>query len=365
MSLDDMVSYDDGIDFSLLDNDPAPTDPIEPDPVDPQDPTDPQDPEPVDPITDPEPSDPEPEPTDPEPTEPTEPVEPIDTEDLNKYYEFLNEAGILKPSENFKFDGTAESLETAFAETKGNLQREAAMSIWDSLPDEYKPILQYAFSGGKNVEQFLNTYKNGNIDYENLDLEDVDNQKEVLYQVYKNTTNFSDDKIEKLISALEKQGSLEEEAVAGVVELRSVQEKMREELQEQARLQQVANLEKEKENRILLSSKIKESPLSSERKSRLETFLFTNTKEGDNKMDATINSIVQNKDHLIQLADLLLDYDPKTGFQIADRFSKIGKTNAINEFQNKLQEKFVAKSKSKGPVKNDTNIDWNLIFGSE
>lgn len=55
---------------------------------------------------------------------------------LKSYYSILTEQNLLYPDEDFEFDGTEESLQTALHQTKNNLSRAAQAALWQALPDK-------------------------------------------------------------------------------------------------------------------------------------------------------------------------------------------------------------------------------------
>lgn len=309
-------------------------------------------------------------PANPEPEPEPEPNKVVETpQGIKEYYDFLVENQMLEPNEDFTFDGTASSLSSALEQTKVNMQKAVAMGLWEQLPDDFKPLLQYGLSGGTNVQEFLKTYREGPIDVTNADLDDPETQDEILREYYKQTTSHSDDKIEKLISLLKDKGNVEytSEVYDAALELKDIQKSQREELTKQAILQKQENERRAKEERDELFSIIDDLELAPQRKSMIKSFIYANP-NSSSRMDSTIQSIINNKEHFAQLADLLLDYDPKVGFKIEDRFTKKGKTTALNDLEKRLSDKF-SDSKTKVSGANSTsdkpNFDWNIIFSQQ
>lgn len=94
--------------------------------------------------------------TEPDADEPDE--EDKDLEDdknpVKVYYQFLTESSLLEPNEDFKFDGTVESLKEAEKQTLQNRNANAYKALWTSLPDEFKGLLEYASNGGTDLKSF-------------------------------------------------------------------------------------------------------------------------------------------------------------------------------------------------------------------
>lgn len=335
---DDSADYSTGHDKNLvLPDAPSPDPEPNPDPVDDTsaeptpDPTPAPDPEPV--VAEVEPDDPEP-----------------DNTQIKAYYEFLVENNLLRPDEGFEFDDSPEKLEEAFVQTKENLRKEVAKQMFDALPEDFKPIIQYGFSGGKNVKEFLDTYLQAPPDVEDIDLNDIDNQRAVVREYYKHTTRLTPEKTEKLIDSLAERGDLESEAYDAAIALKDIQKTQKQALIEQATLQAEAQREAEIQTRNELLSTIDSAEfIPKDRKNKVKGFMFSET-NSQPKMDVMMNSIFSNKEHVVQLADLILDcYDPKKGFTLEDRFTKKATSKALNDFRSKMQDKFSdPKTKTKG-----------------
>lgn len=291
-------------------------------------------------------------------------------EGIKEYYDFLTENNLLAPNEDFTFDGTSKSLSEALEQTNINQQKAVAYSLWEQLPEDFKPLLQYGLSGGTNVKDFLDTYSRESIDVTTADLDDPQTQDELVREYYRQTTKHSDEKIEKLVSLLKAKGEVDytSEVYDIAVELKDIQKQNREELTRQAILQKQHNEAKLREERDELFNTIDNLDLAPQRKGMIKSFVYSNDNSSSSRMDATIQSIINNKEHFAQLADLLLDYDANKGFQIENRFTKKSKTNALNDLEKRLSEKF-SDSKSKVSGSHSTsgtdNFDWSAIFSQQ
>lgn len=100
-----------------------------------------------------------------------------------EYFEYLKSSGVLALPEDYEFDGTADGIEEALELTKKNLANGAYQNIWNSLPEDFKPLLDYALRGGKSLDEYINTFSNNSL--ENLDLSDIDNQRTIIEKYYK------------------------------------------------------------------------------------------------------------------------------------------------------------------------------------
>jgi len=130
---------------------------------------------------------------------------------IDGYYNFLKEYGVLDVPEDFKFEGTPESMEEAMEVTKRNMTAKVSQAIWEHLPDDFKPLLEYGLNGGKSLQEYLRAY-NTEVDLENIDLSEEVNQKAIIREYYKQTTPKNDEQIERMLTRLESMGGLDEEA---------------------------------------------------------------------------------------------------------------------------------------------------------
>ncbi len=372
--LEQIISFDDShLNYANPDQNfrpditPPPTDPnVDPPSTEPStEPTEePTPPEKIETPTDP-PGEPEPSPTPPVKAE--EPTED-EPDPIKNYYEFMVEQGLLLPNDGFEYKDSS-SIQEAFEQTKTNLRHTTAQAMFNQLPEDFKPILEYAFKGGKNVKDFLDTYSNASLDLSNLDLDNTENQRLAVREYYKNTTKFSDEKIEILIDALSQKDALEEEATDAVIKLKDIQASNKAALIEQAELQSKAEREAEEKTRQEILAAI-DATIPTERVNKVKGFIFSETNSMP-KMDYILNSIFTNKEHLAHFADFLMDsYDPSKGFTIEDRYAKKATSKALNDFDKMLQTKLTdPKSKMKtGSVissTKDQTPSLELLFSPE
>lgn len=260
---------------------------------------------------------------------------------FKSYYDLLNDTGLLFVNEDFEFDGTAEGLEQALLQTRENLPKEAYKAFWEKLPDEWKPALKYALSGGTDVAKYLQTFESKKLEDLNIE-ESIDDQKEVLKMFYKKTTKYDDSKINKFIDRLVAMGDLEEEAVQALEDLRGIEQEERLELAAQQEAANAAALKEWQDRRSALQSIIESSnSIEQERKGKVKAYLFNELKHGNNdsstQFDMTLRTIAQNPEHLVQLADLLLDsYDSKNGFNM-ERFTQKNASKVVKSVKQRLE----------------------------
>lgn len=271
----------------------------------------------------------------------------------------LKEYGIVNLPDDFNFDGTPEAFEKALELSKENLKEEAAKNLWETLPEDFKPLLQYALSGGKDLQSFIETYTQP--DYSNIDLSSPDNQRQVMYDYWALTSNYSPEKINRMIDALDKAGDLESEALETAQELQEIIEERKQKLIEEAALEEENQKKRIQEQTEKIVNIIDNLPnVEKARKSRLQSFMFTPVKyeEGySTGLNRTIQQITSNPEHFVQLADLLADYNPNKGFSF-ERIKAQVETQKNKNFKD-IIDKLESKSKIKGTPSKQIKEDFD------
>jgi polyhydroxyalkanoate synthesis regulator phasin len=162
-----------------------------------------------------------------------------------------------------------------------------------------------------------------------LDIFNKDNQIKIVQEHLKHTTKFSDEKINKLIQNLVSAGELEEEAYDALEELKELKE-----TEERTRLLTIQEQQKKaqddvKEFRDKIINVVQNSDfITKERKGKLQAFLFNPIRKSDGDYTdyrRNLANLQNNPEHLIQLADILFDYDQKKGINL-ERFQKQGES---------------------------------------
>lgn len=284
---------------------------------------------------------------------------------VTQYYDFLKKTSVLKTSSDFKFDGTIESLEEALEQTKKTIKEEAQESFFERLPPEFKYALNYVASGGTSLLEFAQSLQP--INYAELDLDDIETQRAVMRDYYRSTSNYTDTKINKLVALLEANGDLEQESADSIIELQELQKTKLARIEEEEENKRKEQEKKVKEQTELLISTIDNVPNTEEkRKNRLKAFMLTPASRGDSntQFSATLSNIFSNPAHLIELADLLADYEPRIGFNYTRLKGKL-KTEVNKGLKTILQETSKNRptsTQSRSTQKED--FDWNKFINS-
>lgn len=292
--------------------------------------------------------------------------DPIDVDETAEaYFNYLKEVEVLDVPEDFEFKGDAASIQEALSLTKKNLTTKVAQSIWQSLPEDFKPLLEYGLSGGKNLKDYLEAVKT--VDIETLDLEDDISRRSVIKSYYRILSpKLTDEQLNKRVDKLSEIGDLEEEAQDALEYLKTHRQEKQTELVSRAQAQRDAELQAY-QNELKTVTKVIEdsSEFDTNRKNRLKSFLFTPTSENTTGFDAALDAIYENPNHKVQLANILADYDPKVGFNFQKLQTKLQTkaTQTLKELMNsKLDPK--GQTKSGGGKQPDEDFDFGKWFNN-
>jgi len=278
------------------------------------------------------------------------PVEDSTTFDYTPYYDLLMDEGVLRIADDFVFENTEESFRAAIAATKKNVLREATTTILASVNEEMRAVVDYALKGGTSISEVSGSTKH------NIDTEV--NQKETLFNYYKATTSLSDTKINTLIAKIDDPDELLAEAtdaLAGLKELAGSKQSLLTQKLENDRLSQEAS---RTDTINKLNSTIEEYTTDTKYKNKLKGFFFNEvySPEGTTtEFSKVVSSILTNPAHTIQLADVLINYDPKKGIDFA-RFETKGASKANQSLRTLLSTATTKTNKSnQAPLKEDFN----------
>jgi hypothetical protein len=184
------------------------------------------------------------------------------------YKEILNRFGI-KAEEDFEYND--DNVLNAISD---NYLERIKDQYFDGVPQEAFEIVEYLRNGG-SINDYLEIINNN--DLSEIELEDnVSNQRKLVTEYYKATTNLPLDKIKSKIQKLEERGLLEEEALSAKEDWDEIQNNRKEQvLQEQANLkkqqdERMQEFRKTISNKITTSKEIKGLPISLSPKERKE-----------------------------------------------------------------------------------------------
>lgn len=288
----------------------------------------------------------------------------VETDALEAHYEFLKSYGLLKTPEDFKFEATPESLEQALTHTKEALYSEAVKSLTTSLPPDFIPILEYALAGGDSINEYLQTLQE-EVSLDDLSTSDEDGQKQVLFQYWKATSSYSDDKIRKMVARIDDPEELQKEAEDALVSLKLFYKEERDRLKQRSIEEQEKRREKQEQQVKTLSSEI-QSSIEPTRQGSLKNFVLSPIKVADQtttRLNYTLQNIFQNPKHLVQLADVLLDYDPDKGITSSRIEAKL-KSKASKSFNQLVHEKLDSVPKGRKPASASEKFDLEAYINA-
>lgn len=184
------------------------------------------------------------------------------------YKEVLNRFGI-KAEEDFEYND--DNVLNAISD---NYLERIKDQYFEGVPQEAFEIVEYLRNGG-SINDYLEIINNN--DLSEIELEDnVSNQRKLVTEYYKATTNLPLDKIKSKIQKLEERGLLEEEAISAKEDWDEIQNNRKEQMmQEQVNLkrqqdERMQEFRKVISNKITTSKEIKGLPISLSPKERKE-----------------------------------------------------------------------------------------------
>lgn len=192
---------------------------------------------------------------------------------------YLAEQGVIDFEDSEDIEDTPELLEEAVLNTAKNMVNEYK----ESIPAEGREFLEYLEKGGNPSKYFEVLQKP--LDFDNLDLEDEDTQKQVLRE-YLASQDYSSEEIEEELKDYEDALILDKKAKTASKRLEKIYQKRKEALlQEQAameaeRKKQMDNYIKELKSTINNSSSLGGLPVSASDKKAFESYLLDRGKDG-------------------------------------------------------------------------------------
>ena len=262
------------------------------------------------------------------------------------------------------FDAIAEELEWDFDDD----EKEEKPKTVEELVKYFKEVIEeqsvpeYANEDVAKLDEFV---RNGgrledyfsitpDIDFENVDMEDENNQKLVLKELLARK-GYSDKQIAKKIERFEDAGVLEDEAKDAIEELQEIDAKEKEELLEQQRIKKQEQVERQQKffddvvGEIKSLDNIRGIKIPAKDKKELLSYIFKTDASGKTQYQKDYSKSVKN---LIESA-----YFTMRGDTLLDAAKKQGTSSAIKNLKNSLRSTGV----SKGTKRVNTNPS-NSIF---
>lgn len=292
----------------------------------------------------------------------TESTEEVDNT-LSVMFNFLKEKRALYLPDDYEFDGSEEAFEKALNTSRELSEKTTFEGLLQALPEDYRDTIIFGLQTGRPLNEFLEYTKSFNL--ESLDLNQHSDQVRLLQRYYTQVAQFNPDRASKLIETLEKTGELQSAALEYYEEIKNLEHTRAQELILEEQNRREANARKAYENRTRLTNAIDSTPIINDsRRNTVKAFLFNEVARGneiDTMYNRTLKSIQNNPEHIAQLADILLDYDPNKGI-VLDRFNNQVKSNTVKSIKQQLQE---ARSNVKPNISGNpsvpkgNNFDWD------
>ena len=289
--------------------------------------------------------------------------------DTKSIYEALLSEDLLEVDDDFKFDGSVESLKQAQKATLDKQRNLAMKSLLEDLDPKIKDIVKYNLNGGTDFKQFLEEVPLIEAIEQETFLSEKGNQVLVIKELYKKTTTFSEEKIDRLIAQADKEGLLLEEAESAKEELKTLFEQQR---TQKASAQEAAKKEQEQialETMRRINSKLDSAEYIKEAdKSKLKAYMFNTTrKKGEEsaatEFSRTLKQITEKEEHLIQLAYILKDYSTEKGIDLT-KIEKVGEKKSYKELRDKIDNVTSAKVKQQGGAsESKPKFNWKEYLG--
>lgn len=268
----------------------------------------------------------------------------IDLDDLVK-------AGVLPVEGSIS---SVDDIVSAIEKAQKTYAEQQLEQFFSSLPDDVAYAVQYALTTGGNLSDFYRLYAS-------MPTPPTDEQskKQVVAQYLQATTNFSPNKIEKVIEALE-DDELEEEAQKAYEALVNSQKAYVEQLREERlqRQQQMAQYYRQQLESI--KQAIETSSYHPHKKQKLERFIFEPKKTAEGvktHFQLVLEQIASKPQHLIELADILTNYSSDRGFDLSS-WERKAQSNVVARIKGSLPKEQAPKSSKTNSQPTDFFENW-------
>lgn len=288
--------------------------------------------------------------------ETSSPEEP--SEAIQAHLDFLKDFGLLSSDEDV--EPTVEGLSKVLDQTKKNLEAEAVQNLMSKLPPDFVPLLQYALTSPQASIQDYLTVEATQLDLASLDLTKEEDQKLALRMYYEQTSSHPSDRIDRMIARIDAD-ELATEAKDAVLSLQSFLDKKKEDLAAEA-LQKEEELKQARLERERALTDAVSSTLSATRAKVVQNFMLSPLKienQVTTRLNYTLQNIFRNPVHLVQLADVLADYDNTKGLT-STRLEKKAASNVSNNLRQLVDERLASsnlKTKKAAPPQQKNKLD--------
>lgn len=287
-----------------------------------------------------------------------EPIAEDEDEVIKANFEFLKSQGALFLPEDYEFKATAEGLEKAIAESAENFKQNAINDMFSAMPQEGRDLLTYYLNGGTNVKEFMQVYSE--VDPTSLDIDNEEHQEWAVRELLKETTQFSDARIERTIKLMRDDMRLKEEAQEAITELQNLKEAKRQafvesEKQRQEEIKRQAAEQKAEFSRLLSElNEINGIPYSKEDANKAIADIYSPVRLTDGSVTTMFNYRLNkalSDPKTVALLNKLMESDFKL-----DSVARKKTTDATSQLRKKLKDA----QKFKGSVDTRTSGDFDF-----
>jgi hypothetical protein len=286
-----------------------------------------------------------------------------DSDQLKSLFTVLKESELIKVPDDFEFKNK-ESFDAALDYTFEDLQSKAQTSLLEKFEGEDRLALRFALQGSGSLRDYYEQAKQVT-GWADLDIDSEETQEFVVSQYLKQTTRYNDAKIAGVIEDMKNSGKLEKEAKENILELITLEEEYLQEEEKKLQEREIQLRQQKETERKEVEKIVDNLSIEPERKSKLKGFINNemNVRKGHpstNHFLYTLRLIGQNREHMIQLADILLDYNPEKGLTL-DSIKKSATTKAASNIKEKLDAISLSPSQTSTPQTNpkSNQFDWD------
>lgn len=293
-------------------------------------------------------------------------------------YDLFKDSIFKHLPEDYEFKATEKGFEEALEAVQGNLFNSVHEQYLEKFNDNPKvqDYLNFIIEtdGKGDIEKWSAVNLKDSFTVEDITGDDkIDLQKQVIEQYYK-ATGIEDEYINEKIEDLEDFGKLEKEAKVAIKFLDKNKQEVNKSLVQDVKERERLERERFETNQSILNETISKTKIPKERQSRViqEIMQPLKLKNGGEitMLDYRLNIIKNNPEHIIQLSNLLLDYNEKEGLNIGKLAERSVNTKTAKNLRSKLEEieknSTISKSKTSSSyeTKTDKSKNADLSKGS-
>ena len=267
---------------------------------------------------------------------------------IQTYFDLLVESNYLNLNEEDikSFNGTEEDFVKKIEKSREKEKDAIVGEIFNALPPEGQEILNFMLNGGTDIEAYRAIASN---DVTNFVL-DTDDKKEMLLTNYYKAKNFSDEKIEKLVSRSRDLGELTEDSNEALGYFKEKQIADKQQLIEQVKIQKEEIIRREQaqleELKTYLDNTVEDNKIPLKQNKDLIIKSLTqpirlNDGTITTSFDYKLEKALQDKTKVAKLATLL-----ENDFNL-DFISTKEKTKQVKSLRDKLRDAGLSDNASK------------------